>query len=93
MIKSELVAVTKLQSIFYSDLSRIKSGEESKPKTYRALCKTAAPDIKAAIDLLNKQSELTVSQLTVMRVLHRRTLMARDKTIYKMSATEVPGTY
>lgn len=91
IIHSELVAVIKLQTIYASDLNRIKFGEEQKTKTYRALCKTTAPDIKAAVDIINQQKVLNISQQTVLRVLHRRTLMSRDKTIYHMKATEIPG--
>lgn len=91
IIQSELAAVIKLQTIYASDLNRIKFGEEQKKKTYRALCKTTAPDIKAVVNIINQQKVLNISQQTVLRVLHRRTLMSRDKTIYHLKASEVPG--
>ncbi|XP_066247646.1 putative tRNA pseudouridine synthase Pus10 [Euwallacea similis] len=92
VIKSKMAAVIKLQTVFASNLKIIKCGEASKKKTYRALCKTTAPNIKDAISIINGQNgELKISQVTVMRVLHRRTLMAREKTIYEMKATEILG--
>ncbi|CAG9769191.1 unnamed protein product [Ceutorhynchus assimilis] len=91
IIKSELVAVIKLQVVHPSDLVRIKHGEETKRKTYRGLCKTTAPNIKDVISKINAQKELTISQLTVMRVLHRRTLMTRKREIPIISAAEIPG--
>jgi len=91
IIDSKLVAVIKLKSIYVSDTKRIKLGEETKRKTYRALCKTAAPNIKEALDVINRQENLIINQKTCMRVLHRRTLMPREKTIYKLKASEVPG--
>ncbi|XP_066146067.1 tRNA pseudouridine synthase Pus10 isoform X2 [Euwallacea fornicatus] len=92
VIKSKMAAVIKLQPVFASNLKKIKCGEASKKKTYRALCKTTAPNIKDVISIINKQNgELKISQITVMRVLHRRTLMVREKAIYKMKATEILG--
>lgn len=92
IIKTELVAVIKLQSVYASDLNRIKLGEQQKKKTYRALCKTEAPNINEVINIINSQEEnLKIAQKTVMRVLHRRTLLTRDKIIHHMKAIEVPG--
>ncbi|KAL1491413.1 hypothetical protein ABEB36_012014 [Hypothenemus hampei] len=93
VIQSELVAITNLQTVPESELRRIKHGEEQKRKTYKAICKTTCPNVKEAISVINKhgESQLNVTQLTVMRVLHRRTLLPRNKIIYHMTAEEIPG--
>ena len=41
------------------------------------------------IELLNEVKNLTVIQKTPFRVLHRRTLMDRNKIIYKIDATKI----
>ncbi|KAF7282622.1 hypothetical protein GWI33_002340 [Rhynchophorus ferrugineus] len=92
IIKTKLAAVIKLQAVYASELNHIKLGEEEKKKTYRALCKTESPNIKEAIESINKQPlNLEITQLTPMRVLHRRTLLARKKTIHSIKAMELPG--
>lgn len=91
ILKTELAAVVKLKIVYASDLNKIKTGEESKKKTYKALCKTDAPDIKQAIEKINALEALEITQATPMRVLHRRSLLPRTKTIHKMEAKETEG--
>ncbi|XP_050304573.1 putative tRNA pseudouridine synthase Pus10 [Anthonomus grandis grandis] len=91
VIATEMVAVTKLQLVNESELKRIKHGEALKKKKYKALCKTWAPNIEDVITKINNYGEeFAIQQLTVMRVLHRRTILSREKIIHKMSAVKVP---
>lgn len=92
IIKTKLAGVIKLQTVYASELNRIKLGEEEKKKTYKALCKTESPNIKEVVETINKQPlNLEITQLTPMRVLHRRTLMPRQKIIHRITAVELPG--
>jgi tRNA pseudouridine synthase 10 len=73
------------------DLHHIKSGEEDKKKIYRALC-TIGSDV--TVDILKKlqiEKEFVIQQWTPLRVLHRRTLMIRPRSIFSVKAHAVKG--
>lgn len=73
------------------DLHHIKSGEEDKKKIYRALC-TIESDV--TVDVLRKlkiEKEFVIQQWTPLRVLHRRTLMQRPRSIFSVKAHAVKG--
>jgi tRNA pseudouridine synthase 10 len=76
------------------DLHHIKSGEEEKRKIYRALVtlgnKTATEDI---ITRLNINEPFDIQQWTPLRVLHRRTLIKRPRTIHSVKAFAVKGKF
>jgi tRNA pseudouridine synthase 10 len=87
------VRVIRCQFFYYRDeLHHIKSGEEEKRKFYRALCTVrdgaVTPDLLRRLEI-NEPFE--IQQLTPFRVLHRRTLMKRPRTIYKVKAFAVKG--
>ncbi|XP_013101337.2 putative tRNA pseudouridine synthase Pus10 [Stomoxys calcitrans] len=84
--KSLKLSVRNLQMVNREELVHIKSGEEQKKKYYRALCKLRDP---ATIDLLRKldlPEGFEIQQKTPIRVLHRRPLHTRPRTIFKMKA-------
>lgn len=83
---THLVRIRDLQRITKDKSTAVQAGEEDKKKTYRCvvwLAKAITPD-----DLLPLQSmkDLVIDQTTPIRVLHRRTLMVRKRTIYAMRA-------
>jgi len=69
--------------------SVIKKYEDSKQKLYTCLIWTSKIITDEQIDMLNGTRDLTVIQKTPMRVMHRRTLMDRKKTILKLEASRV----
>lgn len=78
-------------SAIREDLRHIKSGEEDKKKIYRALC-TIGSDV--TLDVLEKlciDDAFEIQQWTPLRVLHRRTLMNRPRTIFGVKAFAVKG--
>ncbi|XP_060529651.1 putative tRNA pseudouridine synthase Pus10 isoform X2 [Cylas formicarius] len=92
IIATELVAVIQLQNVLASDTKIIKTGEIEKRKTYKALCHTFVPNVQDAVDIINGISRnLEISQLTCMRVLHRRTMLSRKKKVHKIFASAIPG--
>ena len=72
------------------DLSRMsevmKEGEEGHRKEYRCCVILSRALAAADVAMLNGTTELVCQQLTPMRVLHRRTLMVRERTIHSMRA-------
>ncbi|XP_055686481.1 putative tRNA pseudouridine synthase Pus10 [Lutzomyia longipalpis] len=84
--KSGHVAVTHLQVVDRAEVVRIKEGEESKKKMYRALCLLESPATVEIMKKLNISEEFTVQQFTPIRVLHRRALMTRPRIIYSVKA-------
>ncbi|XP_043272714.1 tRNA pseudouridine synthase Pus10 isoform X2 [Venturia canescens] len=76
---------TKLKFLDTSDLKRLKEGENTKTKVYRALC-TFKNASKKSINLekLNALKDVDIVQKTPLRVLHRRPLMPRVRRIHAM---------
>lgn len=91
--KTLLLLLFSCYGILRNDLHHIKSGEEEKRKIYRALC-TLRENI-ATINILEKLNSIDkpfdIQQWTPLRVLHRRTLMKRARTIYRVKAFAVRG--
>lgn len=84
-----LVKTTKLTLIDRAGLELLKEGEESKVKFYRALVWVVDPipnqdyiDQKLSASL--PAFPFQVSQLTPLRVLHRRSPLIREKTIHHL---------
>lgn len=79
------VNVNDLQLGDKEDIIRhLKQGESKKQKIYRALCVATRPIGQEDIDKLHKIEDLKIDQETPMRVLHRRTMSTRPKTIHKL---------
>ena len=81
---SKLVLVRDLQLVKREDLSAIKSGEEDKKKTYRALCILKEPATVELMERLNMPEGFITQQITPLRVLHRRPLLTRPRQIYSV---------
>lgn len=69
----------------------MKEGEEEKTKNYKALCLLKASVSDDKLCNLSQISNLELAQKTPIRVLHRRPLATRLRTIYKMSAARMDG--
>lgn len=67
----------------------IKKFEDSKQKLYTCLVWTSKVITKEDIELLNSVRDLALIQKTPIRVMHRRTLMDRKKTILKLEASQI----
>lgn len=82
---TSLVRVTRLQMIQRQDTKILEEGQESKTKSYKCtvwLSKDVSDDV---LDRLNTTKNLQLTQKTPIRVLHRRSLADRIRTIYEMS--------
>ena len=87
--KSGLVVVNSVDVSDKNYFEEIKKYETLKMKYYSCVvwCKKNVDN--KDIELLNEVKNLTVIQKTPFRVLHRRTLMDRNKIIYKIDATKI----
>jgi tRNA U54 and U55 pseudouridine synthase Pus10 len=69
------------------ELNHLKMGEESKSKSYEAYCVCLEGTlVKEKLDDLATIKNLELQQQTPIRVLHRRPLATRSRTIIEMSA-------
>jgi tRNA pseudouridine synthase 10 len=64
----------------------LKKYEDSKQKLYTCFVWVEKIITQDDIELINSVRDLKVIQKTPIRVMHRRTLMDRNKTIYKLEA-------
>ena len=71
------------------ELQAMKDNIALKRKTYGAIIWISRPITPADLTLLEAQTELIVQQKTPMRVLHRRSLLTRPKTIHSMKCTQL----
>lgn len=84
--KSLKVSVNNLQMVQREELVHIKTGEEKKRKFYRALCLLQEPITVDVLEKLNLPQGFEIQQKTPIRVLHRRPLHTRPRTIYSLKA-------
>jgi tRNA U54 and U55 pseudouridine synthase Pus10 len=68
------------------ELVNLKTGEEKKTKRYKALCICYDPIESRSLEQLSNVKELTLSQKTPIRVLHRRPLATRSRIVHSMKA-------
>eukprot|EP01103_Thecamoeba_quadrilineata_P010447 TRINITY_DN225_c0_g1_i1.p1 TRINITY_DN225_c0_g1~~TRINITY_DN225_c0_g1_i1.p1 ORF type:complete len:277 (-),score=56.57 TRINITY_DN225_c0_g1_i1:27-857(-) len=87
------LTVKYLQCVSKEQTKVIKDGEEQKTKVYRALVWTSRPLTQADVGLLNNTKELVLDQDTPIRVLHRRSLSTRQRTVHKLRATPINDKY
>ncbi|CAH2056050.1 unnamed protein product, partial [Iphiclides podalirius] len=106
------VVVKQLVPILKEDLALLKKGEETKTKTYEALCiklshskydeaaegapvRVTAGDVSRVNAFRNTppgdEARVRIAQRTPIRVLHRRTLLARTRHLLELHAAPVPG--
>lgn len=79
-----LIFISDLQSVSENQIKLLKEGEDTKKKAYRAVVWSAQPMTPELVSSIADQAEFTIDQLTPIRVLHRRSLMNRKKTIHNM---------
>ncbi|XP_035390932.1 putative tRNA pseudouridine synthase Pus10 isoform X2 [Electrophorus electricus] len=84
---SDKIRVRDLQIVTREAMGRMKEGEEEKTKSYSALIWTKKAITKADLDVIGNIKELKIDQKTPLRVLHRRPLAVRQRTIHSMSAS------
>lgn len=80
------VFILDLQAVSEAQIKLLKEGEDTKQKGYRAVVWSAHPMSEALISGVAQEGEFAIDQLTPIRVLHRRSLMNRKKTIHTMKA-------
>ncbi|XP_053684571.1 putative tRNA pseudouridine synthase Pus10 isoform X2 [Sabethes cyaneus] len=80
------ISVKDLQLVEREELVHIKQGEEDKKKFYRALCVLKKPVTNEVVDALNINEPFVIEQWTPLRVLHRRPLLSRSRTVYSVKA-------
>ena len=82
---NESVTISCFTTAAKSHTPLIKTGE-ARNKTYRALIYSKAGLTEEHLSVLNRAKDIQLQQKTPIRVLHRRSLATRDKTVYTMSA-------
>ncbi|XP_017038465.1 putative tRNA pseudouridine synthase Pus10 [Drosophila kikkawai] len=80
------VSILNLQVVPREELTHIKTGEEQKKKFYRALCALKEPVTVEILQKLQIPESFDIQQKTPIRVLHRRPLHTRPRTIYSVKA-------
>ncbi|CAO3567437.1 unnamed protein product [Mortierella alpina] len=92
-IMPDKVQVRSLASIKPEDTKIIKEGEDTKTKSYSALCWTSNPVDQDMIDAVNAHTNKAffVEQQTPIRVLQRRAQMIRKKEIHSLKAFPLEG--
>ena len=78
------ISVRELKMVDKKTSSVLKTGEEEKEKLYSSLIWTSQPVTPQDLSFLNKVSNLTISQKTPVRVLHRRSLATRQRLVYSL---------
>eukprot|EP01134_Creolimax_fragrantissima_P004628 CFRG4628T1 len=79
------VKVHDLQTVTKEDTQNNRDGEEFKRKTYVATVWFAEPQTEETIKELNSNGEFVIQQETPIRVLHRRPLLTRPRTVYDIN--------
>ena len=82
---NESVNISCFTTAAKSHIPLIKTGE-ARNKTYRALIYSKAGLTEEHLSVLNRAKDVQLQQKTPIRVLHRRSLATRDKTVYTMTA-------
>ncbi|XP_065211328.1 tRNA pseudouridine synthase Pus10 isoform X2 [Planococcus citri] len=85
-IDPDSVFVRDLQIVDRTEMVHLKSGEESKTKDYCAVCFVETRDNYENLVKKLPSEPFTIQQKTPLRVLHRRTVATREKTIYSLNA-------
>ncbi|KAL6076953.1 putative tRNA pseudouridine synthase Pus10 [Balamuthia mandrillaris] len=80
------IRIRDLQRIKKKDFNKLKDGEEHKSKAYRCVVWAEKELEPKDFDFMKDVKDLKVQQMTPIRVLHRRTLMTREKTVHSLSA-------
>jgi len=86
---TELVGVRDLQVTDKESLVILKAGENEKKKCYSAKIWCPEPIDNELLDRINTTKDLKIGQKTPLRVLHRRPLCVRERTIYSMNIQRI----
>ena len=86
-----LVTVKDLQWVKRSEVNEMRNEESEKKKSYSALCCASRPVSQEELDEFNsKFKPFTIDQKTPLRVLHRRPLATRKRTIESLKLGREP---
>nr|XP_047132390.1 tRNA pseudouridine synthase Pus10 isoform X2 [Hydra vulgaris] len=86
---TDLISVRDLQVMHRGAIQKLKEGEEEKKKLYRARIWCPLPISAEKIDSVCILKNIVLMQKTPIRVLHRRPLITRERTIYETNLTRV----
>jgi tRNA pseudouridine synthase 10 len=94
----DIVEVRNLRMVESKAMGTLmKSGgddsEEQHRKDYRCVVILGRSATQADVDKLNGLKDVVLAQTTPLRVLHRRTLMVRERTVYSMRATKITSRF
>ena len=86
------IACLKSASGFGNLLEEIslQAGEESKQKSYEAICELPGEVTQEHLNTINTTKDLLLAQTTPTRVAHRRAMLVRERMVYSMSADLLP---
>lgn len=85
-LSSSLVTVKDLQWVTRAAVNEFRKEDTEKKKCYSALCCASRAITDEEIQLFNSNiKEFTIYQKTPTRVLHRRPLATRERTIYSIT--------
>ncbi|GJJ75240.1 tRNA pseudouridine synthase 10 [Entomortierella parvispora] len=92
-IMPDKVQIRKLTGLNPEDTKIIKDGEDTKTKSYSALCWASEPVTPTMIEAVNAYNNkaFIVEQQTPIRVLQRRAQMIRKKEIHSLKAFPLEG--
>ena len=91
-LSSDLVTVKDLQWVKRSEVNAMRNEETEKKKKYSALCCASRPMSQAELDEFNSRMKpFAIEQKTPLRVLHRRPLATRKRTIESLALRREPG--
>ena len=85
------VQVRDLQLVSREDTQVLKTGEIEKTKNYSALCYASRELTAEDLEKMNSINELVLNQKTPIRVLHRRPLATRERTVHSAKAELIEG--
>lgn len=86
---TQLVAIQRLTEVSKEETSLLKEGEAEKSKQYCALVWSETEVTAQELECLERIKDLKIAQKTPIRVLHRRSLATRERTVYSMHSEVV----
>lgn len=92
-ISNGRIRVTDLQAVKRADVTaNLKDEEKEKRKKYSAVCSCSRLLTPDAMDVINRTFEpIILQQKTPIRVLHRRPLAVRPRTIFQLELQPIPS--
>ncbi|XP_034248513.1 tRNA pseudouridine synthase Pus10 [Thrips palmi] len=96
-IEREILSTTKdvsarhLQIVSKDQVAQVKTGEEEKIKIYSAYCIMSGADATvdwAKLESLSSKCPIVLQQKTPIRVLHRRSLATRERSIFRLEVSK-----